>query len=95
MRTGTRERIDKAFSWEAPFAAHGLMHMVISNAARRDPYGIEVLFMYMANMGWNSSMNIAGAIEQLTGRDEATGDYLIPKIIYSDAYSRRWCPMPI
>src|SRR5581483_9903165 len=25
---GTPTRIDKAFSWEAPIAAHGLMHMV-------------------------------------------------------------------
>ena len=25
-------RIDKAFSWENPMSAHGLMHMVISNA---------------------------------------------------------------
>jgi len=29
-------------------SAHGLMHMVINNAAKRDPYGIDVLFMYMA-----------------------------------------------
>jgi len=89
---GGPERIDKAFSWEAPLAAHGLMHMVISNAARRDPYGIEVLFLYMANMSWNSSMNIAGVIEQLTGRDEETGDYVIPKIIYSDAYFSEMVP---
>jgi anaerobic selenocysteine-containing dehydrogenase len=80
-------RLDKAFSWEAPFAAHGLMHTVISNAARRDPYGIEVLFLYMANMSWNSSMNVPGTIEQLTRRDEATGEYTIPRIIYSDAYA--------
>ena len=33
---GTPLRIDKAYSWEAPLAAHGLMHMVIRNAwARR------------------------------------------------------------
>ncbi len=31
----TRVRIDKAFSWDAPFSAHGLMHMVISNAHAR------------------------------------------------------------
>jgi anaerobic selenocysteine-containing dehydrogenase len=31
--------------------------MVISNAAEKDPYGIDVLFLYMANMAWNSSMN--------------------------------------
>ncbi len=54
---GTPQRIDKAFSWDAPFAAHGLMHSVINNAAKADPYPIEVLFLYMANMGWNSAMN--------------------------------------
>ena len=44
---GKPQRIDKAYSWEAPIAAHGLMHTVIANAAKRDPYGIDVLFMYM------------------------------------------------
>ncbi len=29
---GSPRRIDKAFSWEAPLAAHGMMHMVIANA---------------------------------------------------------------
>ncbi|MCI5074560.1 molybdopterin oxidoreductase family protein [Oricola sp.] len=83
---GSPRRIDKAFSWEAPLAVHGLMHMVISNAVARDPYGIDVLFLYMANMAWNSSMNTAGVMEMLTRTDE-NGDYVIPKIIYSDAYS--------
>ena len=32
---GTPQRIDKAYSWDAPLAAHGLMHMVITNAAQR------------------------------------------------------------
>ncbi len=40
----TAQRIDKAFSWDAPLASHGLMHSVISNAHAKDPYGIEVLF---------------------------------------------------
>ena len=31
-------RIDKAYSWEAPLAAHGLMHTVIRNAWAGDPY---------------------------------------------------------
>ncbi len=31
---GTPCRIDKAYSWEAPLAAHGLMHTVIANAAQ-------------------------------------------------------------
>jgi hypothetical protein len=39
MPTGTPQRIDKAYSWDAPLAAHGMMHMVITNAAKGDPYG--------------------------------------------------------
>lgn len=85
-KDGTPQRIDKAFSWEAPMSAHGLMHMVISNAHARDPYGIDVLFMYMANMSWNSSMNSEGVMKMLTDKDE-NGEYIIPKLIYSDAYS--------
>ena len=83
---GKALRIDKAYSWDAPLAAHGLMHMVITNAANGDPYPVDVLFMYMANMSWNSSMNIPAVLKHLTARDPATGDYRIPKIIYSDAY---------
>jgi anaerobic selenocysteine-containing dehydrogenase len=84
---GTPQRIDKAYSWDAPFAAHGLMHMVITNAAKKDPYGIDVLFMYMANMSWNSAMNVPDTLKYLTARDEKTGEYAIPRIIYSDAYA--------
>nr|WP_295468665.1 molybdopterin oxidoreductase family protein [Mesorhizobium sp.] len=84
---GVPNRIDKAFSWDAPISAHGLMHMVIANAHAGDPYRIDLLFMYMANMAWNSSMNTAGVIKMLEDRDEATGEYVIPKIIYSDAYA--------
>ena len=83
---GKPVRIDKAFSWENPMSAHGLMHMVISNAYAGDPYEIDTLFMYMANMSWNSSMNTSGVMKMLTDKDEK-GDYVIPRIIYSDAYS--------
>jgi anaerobic selenocysteine-containing dehydrogenase len=83
---GTPLRIDKAFTWDAPMSSHGMMHMVISNAHAGDPYKIDVLFMYMANMAWNSSMNTAGVIDMLTDKDDS-GEYKIPKIIYSDAYS--------
>ena len=83
---GSPARIDKAFTWENPLSAHGLMHMVISNAHAGDPYRIDTLFMYMANMSWNSSMNTGGVIDMLTDTDE-NGAYVIPRIIYSDAYS--------
>lgn len=83
---GEPVRIDKAFSWEAPLSAHGLMHLLIGNARRGDPYRIDTLFMYMANMAWNSAMNTKETLDWLTELDPATGEYVIPRIIYSDAY---------
>lgn len=82
----TAKRIDKAFSWENPMSAHGMMHMVISNAHAGDPYKIDTLMLYMANMAWNSSMNTTEVMRMLTDKDES-GEYVIPRIIYSDAYS--------
>jgi anaerobic selenocysteine-containing dehydrogenase len=82
---GTPKRIDKAYSWEAPIAAHGLMHMLVRNAAKGDPYKIDTLFMYMANMSWNSAMNTAGTMAMLTEKED-DGGYKIPRIIYSDAF---------
>jgi sulfite dehydrogenase (quinone) subunit SoeA len=83
---GRPARIDKAFSWENPFSAHGMMHMVIPNAHAGDPYRIDTLFLYMANMAWNSSMNTAAVMQMLTDKGE-DGEYVIPRIIYSDAYA--------
>ncbi len=79
-------RIDKGFTWENPLSAHGLMHMVIPNAVAGDPYRIDTLMLYMANMSWNSSMNTGQVMEMLTRKD-GNGDYMIPRIIYSDAYA--------
>ena len=78
-------RIDKAYSWEAPLAAHGLMHMVIRNAWAGDPYPIDTLFLYMTNLSWNSAMNTADTTGMLTDK-RADGEYRIPRIIYSDAF---------
>ncbi len=83
---GTPIRIDKGYSWDAPLAAHGLLHTVIGNAWKGDPYPIDTLFVYMANMAWNSSMNPGEAMQQLADRDPATGEYRIPHFIYADAY---------
>ncbi|MGR3515433.1 MAG: molybdopterin oxidoreductase family protein [Paracoccaceae bacterium] len=83
---GNPKRIDKAFSWENPMSSHGLMHMLISNAHAGDPYKIDTMMLYMANMSWNSSMNTSGVMKMLTDKDES-GEYVIPRIIYSDAYS--------
>lgn len=84
---GSAVRIDKAFTWESPMSAHGAMHRVIANAAEGDPYPIDTLFLYMANMAWNSSMDIQGTLDALTAKNEDTGEYRIPHIIYSDAYA--------
>ncbi len=78
-------RIDKAYSWDAPIAAHGLMHMVISNAVNGDPYEIDTLMLFMANMAWNSSMNTANTMAMLRERRE-DGEYKIPFIVNSDAF---------
>jgi anaerobic selenocysteine-containing dehydrogenase len=40
----------------------------------------------MANMAWNSAMSSAETMRMLADRDAATGEYRIPRIIYSDAY---------
>jgi anaerobic selenocysteine-containing dehydrogenase len=63
------------------------MHMVIHNAWKGDPYPIDTLFLYMANMSWNSAMNTAGTARMLTDKDPATGEYKIPRIIYADAFA--------
>ena len=84
---GNPLRLDKGFSWDAPMSSHGMMHMVTTNAALGDPYNIDVLFMYMANMSWNSAMNVPDTIKYLTAKDEKTGEHVIPKIIYSDSYA--------
>ena len=83
---GRPQRIDKAFSWEYPLAVHGLMHNVIRNAWRGDPYRIDTLLIFMANMAWNSSMNTAEVRRMLNDRD-AHGEYRIPFIVVCDAFA--------
>ena len=82
---GSPVRIDKAFSWEYPLSVHGLMHNVITNAWRGDPYKIDTLMVFMANMAWNSSMNTSEVRKMLNDKDEE-GEYKIPFIIVADAF---------
>jgi sulfite dehydrogenase (quinone) subunit SoeA len=83
---GRPSRIDKAYSWEAPLAAHGMMHMVITNAWKGDPHEIDTLFFYMTNMAWNSAMNTVSTMAMLTDK-KPDGTYRIPFIIQADAYA--------
>jgi anaerobic selenocysteine-containing dehydrogenase len=83
--TGGPVRIDKAFSWEYPLAVHGMMHNVIGNAWRGDPYRIDTLMLFMANMAWNSSMNAGDARRMLNDKDES-GEYKIPFLVVCDAF---------
>jgi len=64
-------RIDKAYTWEAPLAAHGMLQMVIANAVAGDPYPIDTLLLFMANMAWNSAMNTGGTRDMLCAKDDA------------------------
>jgi anaerobic selenocysteine-containing dehydrogenase len=83
---GQPVRIDKAFSWEYPLSVHGLMHNVITNAWKGDPYRIDTLLIFMANMAWNSTMNAVEVRKMLVDKDEATGEYKIPFIVVADAF---------
>lgn len=83
---GQPRRIDHAYSWAYPLAAHGMMHTMIRNAWAGDPYRIDTLLMFMANMSWNSAMNTGETMHWLTDKFE-DGEYRIPHIIYSDAYA--------
>jgi len=82
---GEPVRIDKAFSWEHPLSVHGLMHNVITNAWRGDPYKIDTLFLFMSNMAWNSTMNTEEVRMMLNDKEE-NGEFKIPFIIVADAF---------
>ncbi len=82
---GEAIRVDKGFSWEYPLSVHGLMHNAITNAWRGDPYQVDTLMLFMANMAWNSSMNTGEVRKMLVDKDEQ-GEYKIPFIIVCDAY---------
>jgi anaerobic selenocysteine-containing dehydrogenase len=93
---GGPRRIDHAFSWAYPLAAHGMLHTVIRNAHAANTQAggaqagtaqrIDTLLLFMANMSWNSAMNPRETMHWLTDKD-ADGAYRIPHIIYSDAYA--------
>ena len=86
---GNPVRIDKGFSWEYPLSVHGLMHNVITNAWRGDPYPIDTLMIFMANMAWNSSMSTVEVRRMLNDRyteGERSGEYKIPFIVVCDAF---------
>ena len=78
-------RIDKAFSWEYPLSVHGMMHNAITNAWRGDPYKIDTLMIFMANMAWNSTMNTEDVRTMLNDKDD-NGEYKIPFLIVCDAF---------
>jgi anaerobic selenocysteine-containing dehydrogenase len=82
---GEPVRIDKGFSWEHPLSAHGLMHNVITNAWRGDPYPIDTLMIFMANMAWNSTMNTSEVRKMLNDKRD-DGQYKIPFLVVCDAF---------
>jgi anaerobic selenocysteine-containing dehydrogenase len=82
---GSPIRIDHAFSWEHPLSAHGMMHNVITNAVKADPYRLDTLMIFMANMAWNSTMNTMAVREMLNRRGD-DGEYQIPFLVVCDAF---------
>ena len=82
---GSRCASTRRFSWEYPLSVHGLMHNVITNAWRGDPYRIDTLLIFMANMAWNSTMNTVEVRKMLNDKDE-DGEYKIPFLVVCDAF---------
>jgi anaerobic selenocysteine-containing dehydrogenase len=82
---GNPVRIDKGFSWHHPLSVHGLMHDVVTNAWRGDPYRIDTLMIFMANLAWNSTMHTTEVRRMLNDKD-ANGEYKIPFIVVCDAF---------
>lgn len=86
---GQPMRLDKGFSWEHPLSVHGLMHNAITNAWRGDPYPIDTLMIFMANMAWNSTMNTSAVRRMLNDKHtqgEQRGEYKIPFLVVCDAF---------
>jgi len=82
---GAPVRIDKGFSWEYPLSVHGLMHNVITNAWRGDPYPLDTLMIFMANMAWNSTMN-TDEVRRMLNDKGTDGGYKIPFLVVCDAF---------
>jgi anaerobic selenocysteine-containing dehydrogenase len=61
------------------------MQSVITNAWRGDPYPIDTLMIFMANMAWNSTMNTVEIRKMLADKRE-DGEYRIPFLVVCDAF---------
>jgi len=62
---------------------------VITNAVRGDPYHIDTLLIFMANMAWNSTMNTSEVRKMLNDKHvdgDKQGEYKIPFLVVCDAY---------
>ena len=68
-----------------PLSAHGLMHNVITNAVRGDPYRIDTLLLFMANMAWNSTMNTM-AVREMLNRKGRQRRVRHPFLVVCDAF---------
>jgi anaerobic selenocysteine-containing dehydrogenase len=65
------------------------MHNVITNAWRGDPYPIDTLLIFMANMAWNSTMNTSEVRHMLNDKHtegDKAGQYKIPFLVVCDAF---------
>jgi anaerobic selenocysteine-containing dehydrogenase len=61
------------------------MHNAITNAWRGDPYRIDTLLIFMANMAWNSTMNAVEVRKMFNDKAE-DGEYRIPFLVVCDAF---------
>jgi len=60
------------------------MQNVITNAWRGDPYRIDTLLIFMANMAWNATMNTSDVRQMLNDKHvdgDKAGEYKIPFLV--------------
>ncbi len=87
---GSPARIDKAFSWEAPIAAHGMMHMLITQRLEgrplQDRHAVHVHGQHGVELGDEHRRDDAHADRQGPGDRRATRSRAssIPTRIYSE-----------
>jgi Anaerobic dehydrogenases, typically selenocysteine-containing len=77
--------IDRAFSWEFPFALHRIWTAVNIDAGLEWPYRIEFLLWHITNPYWDNAYDIDKDLGLLLAKD-SDGRYRIPFVAIVDTF---------
>ena len=92
---GRPTRIDKAYSWEAPVAAHGLMHMVLHNAWAGDPIRSTRLYVhgqYELEFGHERATTLRYLTDQTPMAATRSAHHLLRRLLFGDGRLCRFDP---